>query len=58
MRYNVSGKITLGSEERAFTKQVDAKSESMAKHVTYALFGSVSGAKRNRVKIEKVEKTK
>lgn len=56
--YNVSGKITLGSEERTFTKQVEAESEGMAKHVTYALFGSTSGVKRNMIKIEKVEKSK
>lgn len=58
MLYNVSGKITLGIEERPFTKQVEAKSEGMAKHKTYAHFGSHSGAKRNMVRIEKVEKAK
>lgn len=56
--FNVSGKITLGKVERVFSKQVEAESESMAKHKTYALFGSVSGLKRNMVKIDKVEKAK
>lgn len=54
--YNVSGKINLGSEERPFTKKVEAESENMARHKTYALFGSHSGLKRNMVKIDKVEK--
>ena len=58
MMFNVSGKITLGKEERGFSKQVEAKSEGMAKHKTYALFGSTSGLKRNRVKIDKIEKAK
>jgi ribosomal protein L20A (L18A) len=54
--FNVSGKITLGKEERPFSKQVEAESENAAKHKAFALFGSVNGVKRNKVKIEKVEK--
>jgi ribosomal protein L20A (L18A) len=56
MDYKVSGKISLGSEERTFTKVVDAESENDAKHKAYALFGSTNGVKRNKIKIEKVEK--
>lgn len=54
--FNVSGKINLGGEERPFSKKVEAASENMARHKTYALFGSNSGLKRNMVRIEKVEK--
>jgi ribosomal protein L20A (L18A) len=54
--FNVSGKITLGTEVRTFTKQVEAQTENAAKHRTYAVFGSVNGVKRNKIKIEKVEK--
>ncbi len=54
--FNVSGKIALGSEERAFAKEVEAESESDARHKAYALFGSQNGVKRNKIKIEKVEK--
>ncbi len=54
--FNVSGKIMLGREERTFSKQVEAESENAAKHKAFALFGSVNGVKRNKIKIEKVEK--
>jgi ribosomal protein L20A (L18A) len=56
MKFTVSGKITLGSEVRAFVKVVEAASENAAKHKAYGLFGSQNGLPRNRVKIEKVEK--
>ena len=56
MEFKVSGKIVLGNEERTFTKVVDAESESDAKHKAFALFGSTNGVKRNKIKIDKVEK--
>ena len=56
MEFKVSGKIILGSEERAFTKVVEAESENDAKHKAYALLGSTNGVKRNKITIEKVEK--
>ncbi|MEW6749311.1 MAG: 50S ribosomal protein L18Ae [Candidatus Micrarchaeota archaeon] len=56
--FNVSGKITLGIGERTFSKEIEAESESAAKHKAYALFGSNNGVKRNKVIIEKVEKVK
>ena len=54
--FNVSGKIILGIGERTFTKEVEAPSENAAKHKAYALFGSMNGVPRNKIKIEKVEK--
>ncbi len=56
VKFNVSGKITLGTEVRAFSKEVEAETENAAKHRAYALFGSANGVKRNKIKIEKVEK--
>ncbi|MFH1520430.1 MAG: 50S ribosomal protein L18Ae [Candidatus Micrarchaeota archaeon] len=56
MLFNVSGKLNLKGGERTFTKQVEAKSEADATHKTYTLFGSTNGVKRNKIKIEKVEK--
>lgn len=56
MEFKVSGKIVLGKEERTFTKVVDAESEGDAKHKAFALFGSTNGVKRNKIKIDKVEK--
>jgi ribosomal protein L20A (L18A) len=54
--FNVIGKITLGSGERAFEKRIEAETENAARHRTYAVFGSQNGVKRNKIKIEKVEK--
>lgn len=56
VKFNVSGKITLGTEVRTFSKEVEAETENAAKHRAYALFGSTNGVKRNKIKIEKVEK--
>jgi ribosomal protein L20A (L18A) len=56
--FKVSGKMTLGSEERPFTKEVEAETESAARHRAYAILGSNNGVTRNKVKIEKVEKAK
>lgn len=58
MEFKVSGKIMLGKEERTFSKIIEAESERMAQHKAYALFGSVNGLPRNKVKVEKVEKAK
>ena len=56
MEFTVNGTIMLGTEQRTFSKKVEAASENAAKQKVYALFGSVNGVKRNRIKIEKVEK--
>ena len=56
MEFNVSGKISLGKEERPFTKKVEAASENAAREKTYALFGSQNGVKRSKIKIEKISK--
>jgi len=56
MEFTVNGTIVLGAEQRNFSKKVEAPSENAAKEKVYALFGSENGVKRNRIKIEKVEK--
>ncbi len=56
VKFSINGKITLGKEVRTFSKELEAESEGDAKHKTYALFGSVNGVKRNKIKIEKVAK--
>lgn len=56
MKFTVYGKMTLGMEERAFAKEVEAESENSARHKAYALLGSHNGVTRDKVKIEKVEK--
>ena len=56
MMWEVSGKIKLGKSERTFKKRVEAESENAAKHQAYALFGSLNGAKRPAITIEKAEK--
>jgi ribosomal protein L20A (L18A) len=55
--FNVSGKITLGKEERQFSKAIEAESEAAARHKAYALFGSQNGVPRNKVIIDKVDKS-
>jgi len=57
MNFSVYGKIRLGTEERTFKKTVEAASENAAKEKTYALFGSQNGVKRNKIIIDKVEKS-
>lgn len=57
MEFTVNGTIVLGSEQRSFSKSVDAASEKAARDKVYALFGSVNGVKRNSIRIEKVEKS-
>ncbi|MDD5340127.1 MAG: 50S ribosomal protein L18Ae [Candidatus ainarchaeum sp.] len=56
MKFTVSGKILLGSEERTFVKEIEAASENAARHKAYGLFGSQNGLQRNRVRIEKIVK--
>jgi ribosomal protein L20A (L18A) len=58
MEFTVNGTIVLGSEQRNFSKTVEAPSEKAAREKVYALFGSVNGVKRTRIKIEKLEKSK
>jgi ribosomal protein L20A (L18A) len=58
MEFIVSGKIMLGKENRTFSKKVTAESENDARHKAYALFGSANGVKRNKMRIEKIEKSK
>lgn len=56
MNFVVSGKMTLGIQERTFTKEIIAKSEKDAREKAYSLIGSANGLSRNKIKIEKVEK--
>jgi len=56
MMWDVSGKIKLGKSERTFVKHVEAESEDAAIHRTYALFGSLNGAKRPAITIDKAVK--
>jgi ribosomal protein L20A (L18A) len=58
MEFTVSGKMALGSAERTFAKVVEAGSEAAARHKAYALLGSANGIRRNRITIDKVEKTR
>ncbi|MBD3210602.1 50S ribosomal protein L18a [Candidatus Micrarchaeota archaeon] len=58
MEFAVSGTITLGKESRAFSKTVEAPTEDFAKEKVFTLFGSMNGVKRNRIKIEKVVKSR
>ncbi|MFH1394238.1 MAG: 50S ribosomal protein L18Ae [Candidatus Micrarchaeota archaeon] len=57
MNFSVYGKIRLGKEERTFRKDIEAVTENAAKEKTYALFGSQNGVKRNKIIIDKVEKS-
>lgn len=56
MKFAVSGRMVLGKEERMFKKTVEAESENDARENAYALLGSHNGVKRNKIKIEKVER--
>lgn len=56
MKFTVSGTLNIPNGTRKFEKQVDAKSEKHAKDLVYALFGSVNGVNRKKVKIESVAK--
>lgn len=56
MKFSVYGEITLGKGTRKFRKEVEAETENTAKEHVYALFGSMNGIKRNKIKIEKVER--
>jgi ribosomal protein L20A (L18A) len=57
MKFAVVGRIKLGREDRPFRKEVEAETENSAKEKAYALFGSNNGVKRNKIIIDKVEKS-
>ena len=56
MKFKISGKMKIGSEKRAFTKEIEAESESHAKELVYSLFGAQNGIKRTNVKIAEIAK--
>ena len=58
MKYSVTGKMKLGSEERKFEKKVDAKTENDAKEKIFSLLGSMNGLQRSMITIEKIEEVK
>ena len=57
MKWNIHGMIKLGRGERKFSKTVDAETENAAKEKAYALFGSLNGVKRSKIKFDLVEKS-
>jgi len=56
MKFRIEGEIKIGSEQRKFTKEIEAQSENHAKELVYSLFGSQSGIKRVNVKIAEIKK--
>lgn len=55
-KFIVEGSIRLEAVPRPFTKEVEAKSESMAKDRIYTLFGSNNGLQRSKIKITSIKK--
>jgi ribosomal protein L20A (L18A) len=56
MVFVVKGKILLKDGERSFSKKVEAKSERMAREITFCLFGSHHRVRRDKIIISSVEK--
>jgi len=56
MKFKVTGSIDLKEGKRRFEKEVEAKSESHARHTLYALFGSHNGLPRANVRIDGISK--
>jgi len=56
MKFKVTGSIDLKEGKRRFEKEVEAKSESHARHTLYALFGSHNGLPRAKVRIDGISK--
>ena len=56
MKFRINGEVKIGSENRKFSREVDAKSERHAKELVYSLFGSQGGVKRVNVKIAEITK--
>ena len=55
VKFNVTGTMKLGSEERRFQREFDAPSEKRAREIAYSFFGSKHGLKRSNLVIESVE---
>ncbi|MCK4319838.1 50S ribosomal protein L18a [Candidatus Micrarchaeota archaeon] len=56
MKFEISGKIRLGSEKRPFKKEIEASTEKYAIEKLYCLFGSDNRLPRQKVSIEHVKK--
>ena len=54
MKFRINGEMKIGSETRAFTKEIEAKTEAHAKEIIYSLFGAQNGVKRSNVKIAEI----
>ena len=53
MKYRITGKITL-KEVKKFSRQVEAKSEKLAKQKIYSFFGNVYRIPRRKIAIEEI----
>lgn len=58
MKFLVEGVVRLGSSKRKFRKEVEARSERMAREYTYKLLGSHHRIKRTMVEIKSVKEVK
>jgi ribosomal protein L20A (L18A) len=58
MKFEVKGNFTSKSVRQNFTKTVEAKNESHAKHLIASLFGSKHKLLRRQVHIESVSQEK
>ncbi len=58
MKFTVNGTVEIPNGKRAFSKEVEAKSEKHAKEMVYSLFGSQNGLNRNKIRIVGVVKVK
>ncbi len=56
MIFQVEGTLRVGSEERQFSKTIEAKSENDARNRVLAEFGSKNGLPRSAIRIEKISK--
>lgn len=56
MKFTISGEMNLHGETRRFTKEIEAKSESAARELVFALLGSQHGLSRAKIKIVEIKK--
>ena len=56
MKFEVKGKFNAQKVNQTFTKEVEAKNESHAKHKVYSFFGSKHNLLRRQIDIQSVSK--
>jgi len=56
MKFEVKGQFNAQKVKQKFTREVEAKNESHAKHKIYSLFGSKHNLLRRQIKIDSVSK--